>query len=292
MVVVVAVAYGVAKFIWMNDSITKYQPQPWPDASPLINTTMPRYHALDSAIVLSTWDPSIKAVDDPDVVHACKNQTKPSAAQMKALRPISSNLHTDGPSVGYLAQDLKEEYFDGQKGVDFLGDCMPFFLIHAGGDLFGQTQPACDTRLDRRNKTCVPIDQPETPSSSFKANNNVVDTPTRELDTDSILSSISSARFSSVQGSSHGEGTKDSKSGKFSRIPLSMLCTDIGSLTDTPGPHPVSQATANLRHIQLLVDLSNKSFMPSLWTGIKQEYVSRSQQNMQEHVFRRIELTL
>jgi hypothetical protein len=115
---------------------------------------MPKYHSLETAIKLSI------------------------------SRPQTTRLPTNGPAAGYLSEDLKEQYFEGQEGVDFLGNCMPFFLTRAGQDLnASQHQPA------HRD------DQSDLPSSIFNKDVEPSNTPTSSVNSDSFLSSVSTSRF-------------------------------------------------------------------------------------------------
>lgn len=81
---------------------------------------MPTYHIHDTTVKLYVWDP-LHPVEDP------KTQ--------EPLWPYPSDA-----ARRYDVEPLREEYFEGQEGVDFLGSSTPFFLIKAGRDLFYESR--------------------------------------------------------------------------------------------------------------------------------------------------------
>jgi hypothetical protein len=179
---------------------------------------MPRYHTLGSAVVLCSWDPAFKAEKDYNRNELSNSSSKPStAAHQAALPPKSTRLHTDGPAAGYLTEDIREEYFDGQEGVDFISNCMPFFLIHAGADLFAPPQSSHKDHRSRQQTPQVVDDQAEQRSSASKNGTMPINTPTEGSETESILSSISSTRFASEANLNLGEDEMD----VGNRMPLS-----------------------------------------------------------------------
>lgn len=135
----------------------------------------------------------------------------PTAVQLGALRAKETRLHTYGPAAGYTAEEIREEYFEGQEGVDFIGSCMPFFLVHAGADLFPPPRTAIDAQLICQRTPGVTKDQVE-PRSIASNGSLSVDTPSKGSETESVLSSISSARFASLAEFDLGHGGKDEKS--------------------------------------------------------------------------------
>jgi hypothetical protein len=107
---------------------------------------MPRYYALDTAIKLSVWDPQtgpdLKLDNDRG---GGKSNASVAAASMKhngILRP--NKIEGTGPAIGYVIDDLKEEYFEGHEGIDFVAPGMPFFLVKAGRELFAADEKEDD----------------------------------------------------------------------------------------------------------------------------------------------------
>lgn len=161
---------------------------------------MPRYHSLATSIKLGVWDPAAippNAEAKLNDSEACANpQNQPLTTRLEELRPKKTNLHFHGPAAGYLVEDLKEEYFDGEEGVNFLGGCMPFFLVRAGRDLLGIPQALQKPYYGQRSSG--PSDDSNLTNLSLTLRNGTsLETPPSDPDTDSFLSSISSSRFSS-----------------------------------------------------------------------------------------------
>jgi hypothetical protein len=115
------------------------------------------------------------------------------------------------PALGYTADVLKEEYFDGHEGVDFLGDDMPFFLVNAGKDLFFEPrQPATEynsVHEEQTKATSKPSgdsdqsDLAALPSLQHPSGNDAPVVADYE-DEDSILSTVASSIFSTQNESS------------------------------------------------------------------------------------------
>jgi hypothetical protein len=145
---------------------------------------MPTYHIHDTTVQLHVWDP---------------------------LQPLE-DLNTEEPAWPYPsnaarqrdAELLKEEYFEGQEGVDFLGSSMPFFLINAGRDLFYTTRQTPGDIAETDAPEDQSTDEQVLVNENRKCNvppllpPDVVQPPTDETDDadgDSGLSSIPSSMF-------------------------------------------------------------------------------------------------
>lgn len=106
---------------------------------------MPRYHALDTAVKLCVWDPQAAPSSNIENDEAEDPTTAQNAAAVfknknRLLRP--KKREQSGPAIGYIVDYLKEEYFEGQGGVDFLAPGMPFYLVKAGRELFAVAEEA------------------------------------------------------------------------------------------------------------------------------------------------------
>jgi hypothetical protein len=98
---------------------------------------MPRYHALDTAIELCVWDrqtPGSKA--DGNDGHSTSTTTDFASMLKDHGLEHPKKKEAYGPAAGHFVDILKEEYFEDQEGVDFLGPAMPFYLVKAGKELF------------------------------------------------------------------------------------------------------------------------------------------------------------
>ena len=208
---------------------------------------MPKYHSLETAIKLSISSPQ------------------------------RTRLPTNGPAARYLSEDLKEQYFEGQEGVDFLGNCMPFFLIRAGQDLNAS-----------QYQSAPRDDQSDVPFSIFDKDAEPSNTPTSSADTDSFLSSVSTSRFALGSSPITGEygaiyGARKSCAVPYWRKILILAGAGLGahelrsnqngSISHKSPTVAVSKPGVTAKPIQVVIDLSQKSFMPSILTGAKQEYV-------------------
>jgi hypothetical protein len=201
---------------------------------------MPRYHSLNTGIGIAVWDPLRSSLTADSQVGDLS-------------RPKTTSLHTQGPAAGHLVEHLKEECFDGHDGVHFLAGCMPFFLVRAGQDLFERQQPNHLQDSPQNPRTSGPntdADLANLLSSTAKNGIAASDTPIADPDDDSSLSSVSSSRFDSP-----------------------VVAIDATSKSSTPA---ISKPISTAKPIQIAIDLSQKSFMPSIFTGAKQEYVNVS----------------
>lgn len=105
---------------------------------------MPTYQCLDTEVQLCTWTPLLrystasKAANTemaPSIV--TKARVPVASPRVKKDSLVNEALGNAGDSIGPLkVTKLNEEYFRGHNGLDFLGMDMPFYLIHAGGDLY------------------------------------------------------------------------------------------------------------------------------------------------------------
>jgi len=166
------------------------------------------------------------------------------------------------PAFGRAVEYLEEEYFDGQSGVDFLGSDMPFFLVHAGKDLFSKTgeasKPVTETVLDQGQ----------------------VQSPAEELDDDcdSPLSTVSSSRFANLSPVDTRKSATLSNASGESVLTCSICCNfGINSAEKQRAwgwlkhkckgeeivPKPIMTATP----LKIQVQLSRKSHLKSLCTN-------------------------
>ena len=102
---------------------------------------MPKYHALDTSVKLCVWDPNAM----PQLKTEDQGHSTPSSSISAAFSRLNGSLlpkskgkneEKFGPAIGYIVDDLDEEYFEGHEGVDFLAPGMPFYLVKAGRELF------------------------------------------------------------------------------------------------------------------------------------------------------------
>ena len=99
---------------------------------------MPRYYALDTAIKLSIWDPQACSglKFDNDRGSGTSNASVATSSTKHKILPRRNKIAEAGPATGYIVDDLKEEYFKGNEGLDFVAPGMPFYLVKAGRELF------------------------------------------------------------------------------------------------------------------------------------------------------------
>jgi hypothetical protein len=121
-----------------------------------IGRSLPTYHALDTTVKLCICDPQQERSSIPSEAigdgsfELGSSFSSQYPAQLQSSPPKKKekfrSFHSaKDQALGYTADVLKEEYFDGHEGVDFLGDDMPFFLVNAGKDLFFEPrQPATE----------------------------------------------------------------------------------------------------------------------------------------------------
>ena len=119
---------------------------------------MPRYHALDTAIKLCVWDPSAEEATSKksDVISADQAVSTISTSNGVFCHKTKE---THGPASGYVVDDLKEEYFEGDEGVNFLDSDMPFYLVKAGSQLFHRTEveEMPQSSMDTKDKNLTEI---------------------------------------------------------------------------------------------------------------------------------------
>jgi hypothetical protein len=213
---------------------------------------MPTYHIHGTTVKLYVWDPH-------------QSPSKVEVSQI-ASTPLDA-------AYGRDVEPLKEEYFQGHEGVEFLGSDMPFFLVQAGKDLF----------FNRRQNSGVAelSSPPDEQSRELQASSNEVD------DDDSTLSSMSSSMFADLfppeteQNSSPNIGldesnlrtatsqltytvsTKNNKKKKYRgwvNLKPKMESQDIVS-------KPITTATP----MKCNIELSKTSFLKSLCTSDQQD---------------------
>jgi hypothetical protein len=200
---------------------------------------MPRYHALDTGIKLCVWDPhaapKLKTQEDKD------HSTPPSSIS-DAFSRINGSLlpkskrkgeEKSGPAIGYVVDDLEEEYFEGHEGVDFVAPGMPFYLVGAGRELFAP----------REEETCNSFGGftgailTTTPSTTLAKN---IDEPTNSsqlFDANTDLSSIGAEFFTPGEGSFTASKQAED-GGEYTQQPGKQIliwqhgdCTNLGRST-------------------------------------------------------------
>ncbi|KAK6583135.1 hypothetical protein PZA11_004211 [Diplocarpon coronariae] len=211
---------------------------------------MPRYLPLQTEVSLYCWEP---------------------VSGQSSSSPVDV-------SQGYELERLSEEPFDGCKTVDFLGP-YPFFLLNAGRELFyGCSNTSANSSI-QCNQQATQIEAAEAPRKSTANEKGLVTfqrkhmlpptTPNKGLDSDldSILSSLSSSRFSqhnvaNLDGPGSNEKTETDISSKKKRgstrrhwVPPILAQGSIPKPILAPKP------------IKLQVDFTPKSFFRSLATN-------------------------
>ena len=154
---------------------------------------MPRYHALDTGIKLCVWDPTATPKLETGKGH--DRSAPPSSISAAFSRLNSSSLPTSkrkieeksGPAIGYVVDDLNEEYFQGHEGVDFLAPGMPFYLVKAGNELFAGGGEVAVPSSPRgfKDATLATV-----PSTSLLSNTGGTTSSLQLSDADTSLSSI------------------------------------------------------------------------------------------------------
>lgn len=173
-------------------------------------------------------------------------------------------LITTDPAFGRAVESLEEEYFDGQSGLDFLGSDMPFYLVHAGKDLFSKTEEVCEPVTE----TVLDQGQVQSPAEDV------------DDDCDSTLSSVSSSRFANLSPvDTRKSATLINTSGEF--VLICSICCDFGIDSaekqrvwgwlkpkcerEEIVPKPITSATP----LKIQVELSRKSHLRSLCTNLR-----------------------
>jgi hypothetical protein len=149
---------------------------------------MPTYGIHDTAVKLYMWNPH------------------QPAEQVGRKTPID-------PACGRAGEPLKEEYFNDQEGVDFLGFDMPFFLVNAGRELFFKTPQASSAITEAELIHGEGVQPPADESDD---------------DADSSLSTISSSMFADLSPQGFEESTTQNNAhGEFSlsTAVLQLTCT-------------------------------------------------------------------
>jgi hypothetical protein len=107
---------------------------------------MPTYQCLDTEVQLCTWTPLLRYL----TASSATNTRIPQSLNIKGLVPGTNpgdrkdswvnevQGNSDDPAWPWKVTRLNEEYFKGHEGLDFLGMDMPFYLIHARGDLYSE----------------------------------------------------------------------------------------------------------------------------------------------------------
>lgn len=151
---------------------------------------MPRYHALNTAVNLCVWDPQPDSDSKADGSEGMDSATADSLAAImkKYAPPPPKQKDKSGPATGYVVQYLREEYFEGKEGVDFLGPAMPYYLVKAGKELFNSAEEDEVTTPSPALKDLTPAK-----AASTVLAKEVEDTPRSAADT--TLSSRGDAEF-------------------------------------------------------------------------------------------------
>lgn len=117
---------------------------------------MPRYYALDTAVKLCVWDPQAASTSNTDNYDGERTTANLAGGSLKN----NGIAHTDkkgtsGPALGYIVDDLTEEYFEGHEGVGFVAPGMPFYLVKAGKELFASDVENAGQSLHSVNVTTL-----------------------------------------------------------------------------------------------------------------------------------------
>jgi len=109
---------------------------------------MPRYTACQTAVSLCIWDPEQSSPPSTNTIASNTEDqstipggiaTIPEGMSITEyltdVKSTQSRQHTTGLAAGFVSENLGEEYFWGQDGVNFLSSA-PFFTVRAGKDLF------------------------------------------------------------------------------------------------------------------------------------------------------------
>jgi hypothetical protein len=99
--------------------------------------------------------------------------------------------HSTGLAAGFASENLEEEYFQGQEGVNFIGS-MPFFTVRAGKDLFGSPQAKLS---ELRTGSLTDSTLFNTASTTFEDTLDSSNPVEHRTDVESSLSDISSSRL-------------------------------------------------------------------------------------------------
>ncbi|PBP16059.1 SET domain protein [Diplocarpon rosae] len=191
--------------------------------------------------------------------------------------PSSSN--SADVSQGYKLERISEEPFDGCKTVDFLGP-HPFFLLNAGRELFyGSRNKSANSsiqcsRENTHNEAAEAPDKSPTNDKeleTFQGKHMLPPTtPKKGLDSDldSILSSLSSSRFSqhnvtNLDGNDSNEKTETDTPSKKKKKGTNRRHWVPPILAQDSIPKPITAP----KPIKLQIDFTNKSFFRSLATN-------------------------
>lgn len=98
---------------------------------------MPRYNCLDTEVQVCMWDPPghdalvLDSSHPATAINSYSTSGSGSKIVPGASIPHKANTRYE-PAQSYKLNTLKEEFFTGCEGLDFLGCGIPFFLIQAG----------------------------------------------------------------------------------------------------------------------------------------------------------------
>ena len=164
---------------------------------------MPKYHALDTGIKLCVWDPNATPqlkTEDQDHSTSSSSISAAFSRLNGSLLPESKRKNEEkfGPAIGYVVDDLDEEYFEGHEGIDFLAPGIPFYLIKAGKELFARTEEDAVRHSARGFKGATLTTLPSTALPKNIYNSNSL---SQLSDTDTNLSSIGAEYFTPGGGS-------------------------------------------------------------------------------------------
>ncbi|KAE9375529.1 hypothetical protein N431DRAFT_463611 [Stipitochalara longipes BDJ] len=215
---------------------------------------MPTYHIYDTSVKLYVWDP-----------HQTPRRAIEEKTNNNAVFPID-------PAYGRDIEPLKEEYFDGHEGIDFLGSDMPFFLCRSGEDLFYKA------RKDSANMTELSVDQGLKEQSSVEEESKGSD----KLRSRKVRPSADD-RYDDDEG--HSTLSSISSSMLAESSPLEIAARTLRNATlrtggNDEGNHRkpksepqavVSKPITTTTPIMVHVELSKKSFMKSIITNDHQD---------------------
>jgi hypothetical protein len=127
---------------------------------------MPRYHCLNTEVQIYTWDPSKHDTLVLDSSHPAKatpaTDSYSASSSRSGIISGASIAHEPTPQFDpawpFKVNRLKEEFFRGWEGLDFLGRDIPFFLIQVGGGDASSAEIPTDTEALSLLRYKVPVE--------------------------------------------------------------------------------------------------------------------------------------
>ncbi|CZS88087.1 uncharacterized protein RCO7_01056 [Rhynchosporium graminicola] len=201
-----------------------------------------------------------------------------------SLYTWEADAHHEGSAQGDLTQTyeverIREDNFDNQR-LDFLGpSSAPFFLVNAGQDLFSQTAGSNDgDAVLEVNPVTTTKRVNSTPAARSILPGSPPDNDLTESDHDTTLSSLNSSLFErspqttegtprneAGEGAGVGAASAPSRSTKNSNKIRSLMKPLISN------NKAISKPITSPKPIKLQIDLSTRSFMPSLISNVPED---------------------